>query len=112
VRFFTRELAAVCASHVRQVDNVYGFTDVTPGSMIAAVTNDATLYVYTSDLNLRLKRKDCHNLPSTSLAFSPDDSALMSASADKSVVLVPLRPSPSATSGWCCADCVYAVWGR
>lgn len=59
--------------------------------MFAVVTNDATIYIYnTRNLSLLYKKHNCHDLPSTSLAFSPNDTMLFSASADKSLKVLPI----------------------
>lgn len=68
-----------------------GNLEMCPSRDFAALAdNVGTVWVYdVATMTCVNKRKKCHNLPCTSLAWAQDGSMVCSASADKSVVFVP-----------------------
>lgn len=65
------------------------------GRFFACATNEATVHVLELGEDARLRpfcrQVRCHDLPSTGLAFSPDEEFVASVSPDRSVVFVPVR---------------------
>ena len=79
---------------------ICGFELSHSGRLLAAVTPDGDQCVISaSSLHVVKYRKNAHMTFSTSVSFAPDDSAILSTSADASATLTTLTTGPSLSGG-------------